>query len=549
MTEKYTIETSLTLDYRKKKWGLERIVLDGIANHMPDDSKGTEVKVEVKQGNEYKDFRQIDPNKEIEEIVFTDNGKGYDANLLSVLFSTKSADDLSVGQHGEGMKLVACAALRNNFEIEYRSRNWTAVPYKKPEEIDGNKLDRLCFEITVNGENIKGSKTIFKNPSQELVQEVLLLPQKVLYFNDDYEVLYEEGDSGQPPLLSVITTKKIIKPVNNIITKEEINPSQIDVSQFIKSSKPSKRFYKSRIIDLKKENPQLFIKGFRVRDSKSIFSYDLRVEDISPDRSNADYEEITERVKRLLLECDEPRVLEKILLEAGKNINHIYLEFQVFYQKEDNESRFKNDYSFQNEIKGKINEKYFDELKELLTQKENPWITAFKKVYGENAIIASSDTNVNNDARLMNYEPILLAPSITNHLSRLGVLRAADLKIKSEYKWISLEDLTEEERFFLSKTPKIADNLGEPVPEVKIYAGLFLNTGREIESAWGVQITETDGKKYIGVKRERLRSLKDYTSTLIHELGHESTGAGDFQRGFADYFINKLTEKVLRDIK
>jgi len=43
-------------------------------------------------------------------LLFEDNGAGYDAGLLSVLFSTKRADALSVGQFGEGLKLIAAAA-------------------------------------------------------------------------------------------------------------------------------------------------------------------------------------------------------------------------------------------------------------------------------------------------------------------------------------------------------------------------------------------------------------------------------------------------------
>ncbi len=36
-------DTSLTLEYEKEQWGVERICLDGVQNHLPADSKGERV--------------------------------------------------------------------------------------------------------------------------------------------------------------------------------------------------------------------------------------------------------------------------------------------------------------------------------------------------------------------------------------------------------------------------------------------------------------------------------------------------------------------------
>jgi len=107
----YVYKTSLTLDYRKEAWGLERLVLDCISNHLPADSGGTETHVKFKQDGEYVDLKEVDREKEIEEIVMADDGRGYPVALLSVLFSTKT-DHISVGQVGEGLKMAAGASLR-----------------------------------------------------------------------------------------------------------------------------------------------------------------------------------------------------------------------------------------------------------------------------------------------------------------------------------------------------------------------------------------------------------------------------------------------------
>ncbi len=274
----YDIETSLTLDYRKGRWGIERIVIDGASNHLPADSKGTHVNAKVKQAGNYIDFRQADKSLPIEEVVFEDNGVGYDAGLLSVLFSSKSADALSVGQFGEGLKLVAAASLREGLKIEYHSRNWIAVPYAKEETIGNNPLKRLCFQITENGFNVQGSRTVIKNPSEAFLQELYKLPDNILAFNDKHKEVYNER--------------------NNIPVKGPFN-------YFNNLPK-----YKDRIIDLGTGETSLFIKGVRVEKKKeSIFSYDLGLEDITPDRIFADRNVVLSSIEKLLKNCSDPAVI------------------------------------------------------------------------------------------------------------------------------------------------------------------------------------------------------------------------------------------------
>lgn len=140
-TNTVEIETSLTLDYRKNKWGMERIVLDTVSNHLPADSQGTIISVEYLQDGQWIDFRDADKIKTVETIRIKDNGKGFSHKLLDVLYSTKTHDNTSVGQFGEGMKLVAAASLRNGLDMEYRSRDWLAKPYAKNEIIDTNELE------------------------------------------------------------------------------------------------------------------------------------------------------------------------------------------------------------------------------------------------------------------------------------------------------------------------------------------------------------------------------------------------------------------------
>ena len=201
MTEinNYEVRTGLTLDF-KSKWGLERIILDSVSNHLPNDSKGNTTSIKVKQKGKLIDFRLANSEEEIEEVVVEDDGRGYDSKLLSTILSLKAYDLQSVGQFGEGLKGVSAASLRNNIKVQFRSRNWIAEPYVTSEVIEGKSRDILYFKIKENGEKINGSRTVFTEPPKELVKELLSIPDKILYFNRDYVELHNEKDNVKFPL-------------------------------------------------------------------------------------------------------------------------------------------------------------------------------------------------------------------------------------------------------------------------------------------------------------------------------------------------------------
>jgi len=105
-----TLETSLTLEYEKKNWGVERICLDGIQNHLPSDSKGEHVWVRCLIDGNWVTLDEARQRKdEIEAVRFADDGVGFDVRNLALLYSTKSEEEGSSGQFGEGMKMMAAA--------------------------------------------------------------------------------------------------------------------------------------------------------------------------------------------------------------------------------------------------------------------------------------------------------------------------------------------------------------------------------------------------------------------------------------------------------
>jgi len=557
-TKAYQIETSITLDYRKSAWGLERIVLDGVANHLPDDSKGTRVSVKLRQDGQQVPLKEADPQKKTDEVVFEDDGSGYDAGMLSILFSSKTANELSVGHFGEGLKLVATAALRNGIDIEYHSKNWIARPFAKPERIGGHEIQKLCFEVQENGFDLQGSRTVIRNPSDDLMKEIYNIPNKILALNDSHEVL-------------------------SIKSESYLNA------------------YPSKIIKLPDGATTLFIKGVKISDSDSIFSYDLGLNSITPDRIFADMDRVLNSIRDLLDNCASQEVIETVLRIAVEKPNENYMEFEaldregagMFFSGGLCNSRQKGtgllsgsspvfslpflffepsrSVSFPNPHSSPAHERVVyggnaghgvrkfdipDSLKKRLFPENNflinHWASAFKQMFGENAVLASGDVNENKDAKLMGYKPILLNHRVKDYLVQKGIKSVSDFANETEYKWIDMSELTEAEKNMIGRVPEINQIILEKQASVgvRVYQGLYTKTGREIESATGVRgIDPLSITPFIGIKRNQLGSLEDFTETYIHELGHEVTGAGDYDREFTDFFVKALSKLAIQYMK
>ncbi len=572
-SKKHIIETSLTLQYRST-WGIERLVLDSISNHLPEDSNGTKAYVQIKQNGTLVELKDADKNIPIEEIVFGDDGTGYDYALLELLYSTKGDDVLSVGQFGEGIKLAPLVAARLDLEFELESWNWHAKPFikkdtlpvfnKKTGKDENTPADTLCFTITTNGKTIDGSRTIIKNPPKELVDEVFLLPTKVLALNDTYEELYNEKNRFKD--------SSIIKQISSLDFLYDITFDTFDTFDYIKnpSSKKPKEKYYSSIIRLQKNNDTtesekdrgtIFVKGVKIKNQHSLFSYNLGIEDIHNDRNDMANSVLLTEVRRLLQECTNSEVIETVLKTAETYPLSSFLELRAFENfsnsaNMDNEGRMYEPILKMNPRKKDSNNIY-DEIKKIKNAL-HPWVLGFKKVYGDKAILASYRSFTNTDAELKGYTPVKLHRGIEDFLSDKGILRADDLSNSNEttYRWISRDALTNEEISFLDKVKDACKKIvGDTMPqEVSIYSGLFQADGTEITSSRGVTEIINNEKK-IGLKRELLtkeateENIQDATDVLLHECGHYLTNAGDYDEEFRNFFKRKLTDHVLRELE
>lgn len=185
------ITTSLTTQYAES-WGVERIALDGIQNHLPTDSKGTEVVVEFLIGDRWiplTEKSRVNPEA-VEAIRFRDNGVGFTYEKLELLFSGKKKDDTAVGEFGEGLKMLTATCLREGMPVELYSRDWCAVPFTRERTLDGEMAQQVCYEVKTGAPAMTGSMTVIRKPSADLIRYTLQLEQKVLPLRRDYTPVF-----------------------------------------------------------------------------------------------------------------------------------------------------------------------------------------------------------------------------------------------------------------------------------------------------------------------------------------------------------------------
>ena len=584
-------ETSLTLDYRKEKWTLDRVVLDIVSNHLPADSKGTKVDIHYQQGGEWIPFREKKDALPIDAVRIADDGKGFDHRLLNTLYSDKTLDIQSVGQFGEGLKLGAAGCLRLDERLSFHSRDWEAVPYAKDEMIEERKIQRLGFKGKKGLTERQGSMSLFEKPSNALIREIDNLPTNILYFNDDMVEHYTREDWG----------------------------------------------YKAKILTLKGKKQGFFVKGVRMKRGlsnlagtsfiggafglvESIYSYDTSIRNISPDREVADSKSALRAIRDLLLNCDNEEVINTILARA-KDVNAHLIEFAAlnFHETpiQQRESKY-TEYYRSNTKKtygnlGSLIESYncnsiglaekfgstisIENIKKLepfreeyttskynqITKFEDTWgenvgivsarvryREAFEKMYGKEAVLHSSDSNHNTDAILMGFPVVVLQSDIRQFLKRCGVPEANELlSSDTEFDWVDPSDYTPDEKKLIEQIPELMQYVSnKPAAfNFRVYDKLYCVTKDrksgnvlrkvEVQNNGGIHynIDPVDpSKKLLALHRSTFALSPsvmpdlEFRKVFFHELGHDITDADDNDRRFTDFFVQKLAEESYRHI-
>lgn len=169
------IPTMISLDYERDRWGNLRILLDTISNHIDAAGSSADIRVDVLQ----------------DRISVSDPGAGFDCTLLGLLHSTKKAGDPTIGQFGEGLKLVAAACLRAGLRFALRSRDWMAEAFAQTvhyTDADGQTrgVDRLAWRVTRGMPRVPGAtSTIMPGTSPIPAELADMFSRWREYFLDD----------------------------------------------------------------------------------------------------------------------------------------------------------------------------------------------------------------------------------------------------------------------------------------------------------------------------------------------------------------------------
>lgn len=266
------LDTSITLEYQKKEWGVERICLDGIQNHLPADSKGENFWALCLVDGKWIPLTQarLNPQK-IRAVRFADDGVGFDVRNLALLYSTKAEEQESAGQFGEGMKMMAAAAVREGLDVEIESQNWRAKPIAKDITLTDTRhgkretIQQLAFNAQdLAGEPIIGSRTTFWNPTPSFIGELIQLDRKVLALRSRYH-----------PVLS---------------------------TEF------------GEIAD--KESGKIFVKGIYVCNVNTLLSYNFSDMQTNRDRNTVDLNEVDRRIKKIMTGISDPKLVSTLLKKS-----------------------------------------------------------------------------------------------------------------------------------------------------------------------------------------------------------------------------------------
>ncbi len=284
VTSEETLDTSLTLEYEKKNWGVERICLDGIQNHLPADAKGEHVWVRCLIDGQWVSLAEARPRRDkIEAVRFSDDGVGFDVKNLSLLHSFKTEEKESAGQFGEGMKMMAAAALREGLQPEMESQDWRAKPIAKAVNIfdTRNKKDQtvqqLAFQVQhLDGQPLIGSRTTFWKPSESFLDELMKIDSKVLPLKENYRPLFV-GSTGE------------------IVSSESGN---------------------------------IFVKGMFVCRKKTLLSYNLEDVETNRDRNAIVSDNLEYQIRSIIMELSDKRLvktmLQKCILEPETIESNLY---------------------------------------------------------------------------------------------------------------------------------------------------------------------------------------------------------------------------------
>jgi len=505
------MDTAVSLDYRQAAWSFDRILLDGVQNHLKTDSGATEIHAEfqVKGEGAWRDISEVDgyTNEQISSIRLRDDGHGYDYHLLGILHSTKTATAQTAGGWGEGLKMLSAAVLREGMGMRLKSREWeaeagTTNQYYTDANEKSVKVETLVYKMKLFHEREKGSATIFYNLKPELIDLFRSLKKKVLSLDPKYNPVSKTSDG--------------------------------------------------EIVSL--DSKTLFVQGLEFSDilhgnHGALMAYNfIGIQDIvtSPDRNVLHPGKVHEAIGNILASTFSIDALQRVLAAAIDDSRSRHPEFQNYLKK----SGVTNMDTWKSAWRKLVIERgwnpdrlvlgtrrtLFDPDAQILLRNMGYQVVFIEDHFVE--LIHSFGVPLDTDLlqeqfeytdKLSGDEQQVLSFRTTADDLLIRILRSQDTSI----------NINEDER---RKHEEWASRLEQSPREIEIFSSVKSKvTGVEI-SGWLGYFNKTTEK--IGVARSRLSSKWQFAETYIHETLHWLSGENDDTRAFETAIFSVLTKSV-----
>jgi hypothetical protein len=269
------------------------------------------------------------------------------------------------------------------------------------------------------------------------------------------------------------------------------------------------------ILDKKGNESRIYVNGVKVAEEENfMFSYNITSltkkikKALNRERTNVGRSAYSDRVKSILLTSESKEIAQKLV----------------------------------NDLKTYSLGEMHDELKWLDVQEHAVKIlNAFEEVIFLTSEELIEEPNMVNEAKSGGYNLITIPTNLKEKIKKSTDIQGNDIRDLGqfykeydnsfEFKFVGFSELTENEKEVFYYTTKIFKLLGgEPnnIKEIKISETMRKETGSFIEANG---IWESSNGRII-IKRNQLRNIEAYSGTLIHEIAHATSGAGDVSREF-----------------
>ncbi|ELZ08330.1 hypothetical protein C479_13363 [Halovivax asiaticus JCM 14624] len=271
------------------------------------------------------------------------------------------------------------------------------------------------------------------------------------------------------------------------------------------------------------EDSRIYVTGLKVATEENfLFSYNItkttkQVRDaLNRERSNVGRTAYSSRVKDILRECETTEVAQRLVDD-----------FENF-----------TDGTTHDEVNWKPIRLH---AVKLLNERDDVVFATVDELH--------SNADLLNHARRDGYRVVTVPENIRNEIqderdSEGNRLRDVGTYLEEynesfEYDWVPEDEMTEDEREVWNCRDDILDLLNNP-PVEKIRVSETIRMTERGEMANGVW----DGNEQrIVIRRQQLNSVRDFASTLLHEVAHpRSGGAPDLSKPFEDALTGLLGE-------